>query len=726
MDVLENYCLAFGVDGRDWVGPDPWRFKHTDDQSFDEPAINRIRDRAIELLLNLRRALCPDGDADHRTTAGGFTQAVFAFLDALHVRDTVGQWVDDAHQAGDPTRADEHRQFYDKLIDIFEDLVTVFPRDTMTASDYLAIMNLAFSQMTLAFIPPSLDQVLVGSIERSRHPNLKAVFLLGVTQKQFPIPIPSGGVLTDGDRDAAEAAGFHLAPSTTQSLAERQYLAYIAFTRPSDLLCISYPAVDEKGSPVVPSHFIDELTSLFDDVTEELTADSPSDLAHVQTQPGLAELLSSRLGRDAFAPEADSEQLRDLLDAMQTGNDHSPAASVVARALDYDNHAALCPDTVKRLFARQLKGSATSLATFAACPFKYFAKYTLDLKERREFKLEPLDLGNFYHAMLDQLHRHLVADGLDFATAQDDHLTRLLGEQIEAHVNQDAFISKFVSRSDHNAFIIANAAEVLTECVLEVAQMARAGAFHPVLSEVGFGQPRDAQENLGAFEMPLPSGRVLTLRGTIDRLDIAEVDGRRIALVFDYKRSEAATQFSWSQFYHGLNVQLPLYLLALSRMPQAQVDSVAGAFCLPIESSPAAATLEQLPQKSDSFRRKAKGFFNGDHVQHLDHEVQTGWSRLYNFCITKGDAQYGRYANSGALNPDDFDCVLQFTRDKIIALASGIAAGQIDVYPYRLGTQTACAHCDFKAICHFDWQVNDYNSLTSVSKLDVIASPKPS
>lgn len=726
VDVLENYCLAFGVDGRDWVRSDRWRFKHADDQSFDEVAINRIRECAVKLLLDLRQTLCPDGNADAQLTAPDFTRAVFAFLDAVGVREQMAAWVDEARQVGDAARADEHRQFYDKLIDIFDDLVTVFPRDTMTAPDYLAILNLAFSQMTLAFIPPRLDQVLVGSIERSRHPNLRAVFLLGATQRQFPVPIPSGGVLTDGDRDAAEAAGFHLAPTTTQSLAERQYLAYIAFTRPSDLLCISYPAVDEKGSPVVRSHFVDELVSLFEDVTVESIADSPSQIAAVHTQPELAELLCSRLGRDVFAPEADRKELRDVLNAIEADSDSGSTAGTVATALDYDNRATLERDTVNRLFGGQLKGSATRLATFAACPFKYFARYTLDLRTRREFKLEPLDLGNFYHAILDGLHKRLTDDGQNFATVEDDELTRLLNEQIETHTSQDAFVSKFVSRSDHNAFVITNAAEMLAECVGEIARMARAGAFRPVLSEVGFGNARDARETLGAFELPLPGGGVLTLSGKIDRLDVAEIDGRRIALVFDYKRTEAGSGFQWSQFYHGLNIQLPLYLLALSHAPKAPVDDVAGAFCLPIESAPAGATVEQIAQPSDSFRRKAKGLFNGEHYQDLDHDVQTGWSRLYNFSVTKGNGQYGRYATSGALNPADFERVLQFAQDKIVALAAEITAGRIDVHPYRLGTQTACAYCDFKAVCRFDWQVNDYNFLSPMNKLDVIASLKPS
>ena len=280
----------------------------------------------------------------------------------------------------------------------------------MTAQDYFGLLASAFSQMTLAFIPPSLDQVLVGSIERSRHPNLKAIFLLGATQKQFPIPLASSGVLTDEDRDAAEAAEFHIAPSSTQSLTDRQYLAYIAFTRPSKFMCISYPCVDEKGCPVMRSHFIDELQSLFEDVDEEYVADDLLKLERGPEHRGAWRIVVQPAGPGRVSAD---RGVRYRGPRWRAAGDHAsgwrvpgPGRAVVS-ALSYENRAALAPDVAKQLFGHYLRASATRLATFAACPYKHFAKYVLDLKPRREFKLEPLDLGLFYHGVLDSLHKRL-------------------------------------------------------------------------------------------------------------------------------------------------------------------------------------------------------------------------------------------------------------------------------------------------------------------------------
>lgn len=721
IDALENYCLAFGVMGRDWLDADPWRRQPPEGAIFDERAVNTARDQIVRPLLDLRKALCPEGDVHTKTSPGAIVRAIWKLLDSLQVRRTVARWIDESLAAGDLTAADEHRQFFDRLVDVLDEFSEVFGRDELTAPDALGILQAAFSQITLAFIPPSLDQVLVGSIERSRHPNLKAVFLLGATQKNFPIPVPGPGLLTDADREAAEAADFHLAPGPAQSLAQRRYLAYIAFTRPSAFLHISYPSLDARGSQIVRSDLVDDLQMLFSDLEEESARDVSGDLAEICTESELSESLCARLGRDVFGPAAQTnERPVGLLHAMRSDDALAPCANAVTAALQYDNRAVLNDCVVAELFAGNLKGSATQLETFAACPYQYFARHTLSLEVRREFRLKPLDLGQFYHRVLDALHKQLVAEGSNLGTVDPSRLIEVLRARIEDCVLRDPFIASFVQRSGHNAFIISQAADVLEEAVGEYARMIRAGSFRPVLSEAAFGDIPDVQENLGRFSLKLSNDRALSLRGKIDRLDVARIEGRNVALVIDYKSGVSGAKFSWPEFHHGLDLQLPIYLLALRETGTAWAEAVAGAFCVPISRPPDSASLRDLGQQTDRFGRKAYGLFNGEYADSLDASVDSGWSPFYNFSVTVKDGPYGRYPISGALRPAEFAAVLEYARGKIVALAEEIFAGRIDVHPYRIGTKAACANCDYKAVCRFDWQINDYHFLASQGKLDVI------
>jgi ATP-dependent helicase/nuclease subunit B len=717
VDVLENYCLEFGIGESDWTDGDQWHF--AGDDKYDEKRINEIRLKAISPLHELRDKICTVDKPANMMGADEFVRAIHDFLNTLGVRETVGKWIEEAEKNNDKQTADEHRQFYGKLIDIFDELAAVFAGQHMSCKDYQAILDSAFSQLMLAFIPPTLDQVLVGSIERSRHPDLKVVFLIGATQKQFPSPVGSVSILSDDDRKAADSAGFMLAATASQELTERQYLAYIAFTRPSEFLCVTYPVTDDKGSGVPRSQFVDNLGSLFENLKEESIAGEQTSIEKVHNKSELVEMLCGELGkgtsRDSF--EGSQEKYSDLLDGICADEELAESGSNVLSAINYDNRADLDKKVVGELYGKRIRSSATRLSTFAACPYQYFARYVLDLKEREEFKLEPLDLGNFYHRVLDSLQKKLSEENKDFVTVEDKELLELLNEQISNLMQTDAFISNFARRSAHNTFIINSAAEVLENCVLAIAQMVRAGSFRPALSEVSFGKVRNAQDRIGKFELALADGRLLSLDGKIDRLDIAEFDGIIIAAVFDYKRRGAS--FNWSKLYYGLDMQLPIYLLAAKNADKPKVKTVVGAFYMPVETAVEQVALDDLSGKQDKYEYKAKGILNGQFSQHFDREASKD-SRYYNYYVTKDGKPYGNYGKRGALRAAEFDKVLEFTEKRIVELAGKILSGDIEVRPYRLGTMSPCGYCKYKPVCRFDWQVSDYNFIRSLNKLQVL------
>jgi ATP-dependent helicase/nuclease subunit B len=706
IDLLENYCLAFGITASDWKSDKPWKYAAQNAEQFDEERVILIRKKAVAPLCELKRKL--DNASGDKGTIGPeqFTKIIFDFLEAVEVRKQLSSWVEQAMQKSDYAAADEHRQFYDRLIDIFDEMVEAFEGVSLNCEDYLAIMRSAFSQITLAFIPPNLDQVLVGSIERSRHPDLKAVFLIGTTERQFPSPVVFDSILSEEDRLAAKSSGVELAPGVRQELANRPYLAYIAFTRPSEFLCVSYPAADQKSNAITRSPFVDNLFQLFDDLKEESVDSSPTDIEDVRTKYELEDILCC------------SAQSGKLLDDIVRDDQLSAIGSRAANALNYKNEATLDKTVVGELFDKQLSTSASRLSTFAECPYKHFSRYTLGLSKREEFKLEPPDLGDFYHRVLDRFTKRTVADKIDFQTIADVDLIKILDEQIERLCREDSFISKFAAHSPHNAFMISSAREYLRDCVIAVSQMIRAGAFRPAMSEISFGKSKSGGDSIGELTLTLADGRRLTLNGRIDRLDIAKIDGRKAAIVFDYKK-RSKDSFSWAEFYYGLDIQLAVYMLAVRNTAGKFADDIAGAFYMPIEVGPENIELGKSIGNNPKFAHKARGIFNGDYASSLDAKA-TQNSVFYNFYVTKEGEPYGNYARFGSLRPADFEAFMNFGSRKITDLAGQITSGKITALPYRLGNYSPCEQCEYKPVCRFDWQINKYNLLASVSKEQVL------
>jgi len=712
VDLLENYCLAYGVNGDDWLRQERWAFADKSDKSFDERAVDGIRRKAVGPLVELREALSSDQEPK-QLTAADFTQAVWRLLERLGVRAALaGRAVDDDQQAD--------RQFHEKLVMLFDEFCDVFAEHRMEAADFHSIIAEGFSRLTLKLIPSKLDQVLVGSIERSRHPDLKAVFLIGTTQKCFPAPVSFDAILTDADRQTAQSFDFDVGDDTAARLASRQYLAYIALTRASTHLYITYPSMDDGGRPVLRSAFVDDVLSLFGDLHEENTLDMEESLGSVYTAGELEALLCRRLGRDSTAEDDTAGLLCELYNHLLDKGDDTLAeiARRVRYALEYDNSAKLDTKLAAGFVGELLECSATRLGSFAACPYQHYARYILGIESRRLFRFEPVDLGKFYHRVLDDLFRQLKSEGDDLSTVDDERLRRLCAQRIAGIVESDAFLSNFAGRGRHNAYILDSAAGTLTDCVLEMAQMARAGRFRQVDSELRFGSKYAPQK---APTLDLDGGGKVVLSGCVDRVDTVEVEGQNVAVIFDYKRSQRS--FSWAKLYHGLDMQLAIYMLALwgGEAGGRKIDMVGGAFFLPVEAPPATGTAGDLDKQVAKFQRKAKGIFNARFCDLLDERTPSGWSRYYNFARSKKDgAPYSNFGNTGVLKDKQFKAVLAAVRERIGDLAARIGAGEIDIKPYRMSGKSPCGRCDYHALCRFDWQINDYRPLEALSKMQVL------
>ncbi len=710
VDLLENYCLAFGVEGKDWLRTEAWDFAPPNN-GFDNDQIDKIRNRATENLLQLRALM----QSEKNLTAERFCQAIFVFLDSLNVRERLADWTKAAIEAGRLDEAQLHQQFFAQFTQLMDDFVFIFKNSSFSSEQYAALISSAFSQMTVALIPPALDQVLVGSIERSRHPDLKAVFLLGATQQQFPIPVRYDNILNDADREVASGSGFELSRTGAAQLIERRYLAYIAFTRPSHFLYITYPMADEKGAKIEHSFLVSELKSLFDNLQEEKYFGSCGfeDLCGISD---LSLLLASRLGRDNLSPQDDLDAkckwLLDTLDSRSLGDKFcGNDMRKVKSAIDYENIARL-----ENLPAEDvLSASATKLRAFASCPYQYFAKHILGLEERQVFELEPFRQGLFYHNVLELLFNRLKNKNLTFSTAKTDVLNQLIDKSVEQLLVEDAFLKSFKTRAKHNDYIINSASQTIKDAVVEFAQIASAGEFKQLAAEIVFGNGFSPP----ALEIKLKNGKKLRIEGKIDRIDAVSQSDATYCLVIDYKTSQ--TKINWSMFSSGLDLQLPIYLLAVRNQTIGENKNLVplGAFYFQIRTFAKSSDLDSIGEKSEKILRKPRGIFNGRYFQLIDSKTETGHSPFYSFQITK-DGQFGRYETSSLLTDEHFSKVLSFAENKLKELGGRILAGEIDVRPYRLKKQTACAYCPYKSLCRFDWQINDYAEIEKKSKTEFL------
>lgn len=714
VDILENEALAHGIDHARWHDPQPWHYGSKPQE------VDLSRRHLVDPLIDLRQQLY--GNANLNTTPlpiRQFTHAWFAWLTRLNVATTLGQWHHQALRRGDNEAADIHQQAWNQVMVVLDDLVATLGEVPVTLSEYSEILTAALGQLTLGLVPPVLDQVLIGTIERSRHPRIRAAFVLGVNEQAFPKVASPDPLLSDAQRQHLLDAGFELAPTRTQRLLHEHYLGYIALTRPQEFLWVSYPLADEQGKELNPSPLIAViLRSTGTTITRLPTAAMEAHPDHI-THP-------DQLGRQlalALSPRRNHEPIDPLwptlLHEALARPEWSPRLRHSLRGLTYRNQASLTPALRDSLWGTTLVASISRLETFAACPFRHFARYVLELRPREVLELSSLDMGNYYHRALKDMFLRLQQENLTWQTANDGTLDRWLTDITAGYLRQDSDFMELQQLCGRNRYLLERARGQLGYFCRWLSQMARAGQFQQIAAEAEFGPGR----KMPPLEIPLSHQATLLLEGKIDRVDACRLTDALLLTVIDFKSSVQA--FAWDEFYHGLSLQLPTYLLALQNHYQqtfAQAIEPVAACYLPIrtEGKKQNGPPPKDPAAPSATHHKAKGLFNGDRADCLDQTLEPKKTSAFYPIYQNAEGSVYNYRSKGVLTPPQTQAVLTHCRRKLAELAEALRAGAIVVAPYRLNNTSPCRHCDYRAVCRFDPQIEPYRTLLPLDPATIL------
>ncbi|MEK7706919.1 MAG: hypothetical protein AAB380_02855, partial [Verrucomicrobiota bacterium] len=189
IDALENDALARGWEGKVWRGPLSSRTASTNIERFEQ-----LRRRLVPPFEQLAAALAANAETE-APTGKQVATAVREFWDALKVESTLEKWSAAASDQSSIVNRQSsiHSTVLDQMHDWLANLALAFPTDALRLGEWLPILEAGLANLTVGVIPPALDQVLIGAVDRSRNPDLKLALVLGLNEGVFPAP-PAPGV----------------------------------------------------------------------------------------------------------------------------------------------------------------------------------------------------------------------------------------------------------------------------------------------------------------------------------------------------------------------------------------------------------------------------------------------------------------------------------------------------------------------------------------------------
>ena len=739
-DALENYVIALGIQGlNQWREHWVRRYRGLEEAQVEE--INKIREKFLgtveEFAVNLKKK---------NNTVEDYTRILYEFLKKGQLERQLALREQEFAQAGEAGLAREYAQIYGIVMELFDKLAGILGEEQLTLTEYQQLLEAGLSEAQVGIIPPQVDQVLVGDMERTRLGEIKALFFAGMNEGLIPRQAGRGGILSEGDREFLKDGPAALAPTAREQLYTQRFYLYLSLTRPSRELYLTYARSTAGGEALLPAYLVDTIRQLFPRLTvrrlleagePESPADEPKREGQKPERPAgepesagqESESPAGEPKREGQEPEHPAQELETLVSGLRRAAEgeaddqwkelfawylRSPQYESLARRMAQAAFLEKPQDHLGRqvaqaLYGKTLVNSATRLEKFAACAFAHFLQYGLQLQERQVYEFKAADMGNVMHQSLERFALHLREEGLRWRDLEPEKREELAERSVEEIIHD--YGNTVLHSTARREYQIRRIKRILKRTVWALQEQLRCGDFEPGGFEISFSM----EEDLRAVNFALTPEERLKLTGRIDRVDICQEKERVLVKVIDYKSGNNSLDLV--ALYHGLQLQLVVYLnaaLELSEREYPGKEAVpAGIFYYrmqdPMMSGQEQEGEEELKQRILKELR-VNGLVSSDPeiIGRLDRQLagQTGSSQVIPVSYNK-DQSLSK--TSSAVSREKFAALSRFVERKLRELGGRILEGEAELNPYQLKEKKACTFCPYQGVCGFDERIPGFS-----------------
>lgn len=691
VDELENYVIALGIRGyKKWQESWIRRPKYLEEESLEILNHNRVRlvEKVDTLVYVLRQ---------RSKTVKDVTMALYEFMVREELQLKLQRQSEAFQEAGELALAKEYSQVYRILIELFDKFVELLGDEKVTMDEYLKLLDAGLEEARVGVIPPGIDQVVVGDMQRTRLKDIKALIFVGANDTFLPGTLIRSGLLTERDRDKFATGKIHLSPGGKEKAYEQKFYLYMNLTKPSETLDIYYSKVSADGKSIRPSYLIQEMQRLFSGL--EIEDEEKQAFSAQEWTPKLGMQKVIRGFQDGNAMDQEWQELYSWYKRQpqwQYRVEELMKSGFYTRPAD-----GLTKEVAKQLYGEHFQDSITRIERFSACAFAHFLTYGLRLRERQTYEFQPLDLGNVCHSALEYYSRKLKEEHLSWTEIEEEKRQEYIDDSVE-HAISDYGNSVLYS-SARNEYMIERMKRLLTRTIWALTKQLEAGDFVPV-----------------AYEMRFENGK-------IDRVDLCKDKDKVYVKVLDYKTGSKA--FDVVALYHGLQLQLMVYMDAAVKMTQKHYpDSEvipAGVFYYrlndPLVEKKVVGEEEEIWQKVLK-ELKVDGVMNlkDETLEHLDH-CQAGESAVIPVKYNKNGSLS---KNSKVASEQEFEVMMRHALGKVFKVHQKILSGEVAAFPYRRKQESGCDYCAYRHICGFDQKIPGYKyrDIFEMTQSEVIAA----
>ena len=652
-------------------------------------------------------------DIDNDKTAEGISKSIYKFLVEENIAEKINKKIEELEKVGQVDLVKEYQSSLQTILDILDEIVLVFGDDKMTIDKYAQILKVGFKNSNLTKIPGTQDQVIMGDVDRSRSHKVKAIFIIGLNDGEFPSVHKDEGFLNDLDRETLKQDGIELAKGTIENLYEDNFNIYKAFSTAEEKLYLLYSSSDVQGKALRPSMLINKIKKIYPMLQEE------SDV--IETK---AEVLNKKTTYDELIIQLSKLKEQDEIDKVwyyvydyyKKDTEWNTKLEQNLKGLNYTNIPEKIEQTnIDKLYGNTLVTSISKLERYRSCPFSYYLQYGLKIKPEEELKIQTLNTGTFIHEIIDEFFEAVREAGIKLAEITDEQLAEIINKIIDEKLKQSQNYI-FTSTAKYRALVV-RLKKIIQKALKYIIGTLVQSRFEVLGTEVEFGE----NGKYKPIRLTLEDGKRIEIIGKIDRIDTAQSEDGRYLRIIDYKSS--AKNIDLNEVYAGLQIQLLTYLDAACKEEDLMPAGVLY-FSMLEQMIKADKRMEQeeIEEKiRANFKMKGLILADVNVVKLHDKKLEKGSSALVPAYIDK-EGNLSEKKTSG-VTAEQFEELQKYMYIVIKQISKEILGGNIDLKPYYKDKKTPCKYCDYKSVCGFNMGgcENNYNYIDKKSKEEILA-----
>ena len=689
---LENYAVKYRIRGSMWK-------KHfikgeTEYGSNELGRLEQLRERAINPLMEFEKII-------KVSTCREFIENFYQYLyESVYLPQKLSAFVNEQTEGGRYDLAEETAQVWDSLIGILDQMAEISGDEKFEVGSFLDLFETGLSQVEIGVLPPTVDGLVMGTMQRSRTGAIRALVVVGANEGVLPQEKISSGIFASEEKELFSSHGVELCKVDSVRLLEERMGIYRNLSKPSDYLYVSFSTADEDGNILRPSGIFNKLTEIFPEIPVKKDIISSEDVNSLITGSvsGLRHLTGALW--EVAEGKAPAEEWREMISWLKKNNLES--LSVIEKGLKFTNkQQKLGAEVAEKLFKKDVRDdyalSPSRLEKFSRCPFSHFVSYGLNPEERRIFEIAPREIGDIYHSCLMEVTKQLTESGVPITSPESRWMT-VTAEECDTMVEE--IIEKQANNYRDGLLRLGNEENYRRERIVSICkkickvliEQVRYGIIESCDFEVPFGR----YGKIPPISIDLDDKKIY-IEGKIDRVDF--LTGDRVKII-DYKTGNES--FSIEEAEAGYRLQLMLYLEAALEKERKP----AGVFYMNLSEPMIDMSAKEIDEEKIAADIRKNFKLNGliaDDAQVINSVAGdfTGYSEIIPLYKNK-EGIYRATGKDGLISDEDFELLREKVTDKVREICSALVNGDIEIHPMKTRERSACTYCTYKGICRFD------------------------